>query len=100
MLRKETAGVRISGSNNSESQRIRDKKWLRARHANFQVCLKVTVLFLLFHTEARVGLLPLTKFSTAHSDPFNNSPIDFKLTRTRYRTEISPAVCERVSLRH
>ena len=26
------------------------------------------------------------------SDPFNNSPIDFKLTRTRYRTEISPVV--------
>lgn len=50
----------------------------------------MTVLFLLFHIETRVSLLPLTKFSTAHSDPFNNSPIDFKLTRTRYRTENFP----------
>lgn len=67
---------------------------LRADRRNFQVCLKVTVLFLLFHIETRVSLLPLTKFSTACTDPFNNSPIDFKLTRTRYRTENFPC-CER-----
>lgn len=67
---------------------------LRADDRNFQVCLKVTVLFLLSHTESRVSLLPLTKFSTARADPFNNSPIDFKLTRTRYRTENFPC-CER-----
>lgn len=67
---------------------------LRADDGNFQVCLKVTVLFLLSHTESRVSLLPLTKFSTAGADPFNNSPIDFKLTRTRYRTENFPC-CER-----
>lgn len=67
---------------------------LRADDRNFQVCLKVTILFLLFHTESWVSLLPLTKFSTARADPFNNSPIDFKLTRTRYRTENFPC-CER-----
>lgn len=67
---------------------------LRADRRNFQVCLKVTVLFLLFHIETRASLLPLTKFSTARTDPFNNSPIDFKLTRTRYRTENFPC-CER-----
>lgn len=67
---------------------------LRADDRNFQVCLKVTILFLLFHTESRVSLLPLTKFSAARADPFNNSPIDFKLTRTRYRTENFPC-CER-----